>query len=239
MLLAAVAGPQLAIAQTSGQVGTYVAIARTPIGALAPMLTSTLISRAQNGASLALRYGNLGSGDLNPTSHGFGLSAILPAGLGSGLRLTGGVLVAEEQSTLLGDIEDRAELMLSIGGDLRLVSSRFGTAATSPVWTVSLDGELGYGNRDPGSHIAGTVGLPVALVQRGSGVRFVPFITPGFVFARTSVNGTSSSGSGLMVGGGLGIYNMDTDITLNVGIQHQFVRGGRSLIGINLLGGGK
>ena len=54
---------------------------------------------------------------------------------------------------------------------------------TAPLLTVSLDGELGYGNRDPGSYISGYVGAPIALVARGSGMQFVPFITPGFGFA--------------------------------------------------------
>jgi hypothetical protein len=220
-------------AQTADEVGTYVAISRTPVGALAPMLTNTLINRLQNGASLALRYGNLARGDFNATNHAFGVTGILPAGLGASLRLTGGVNMTD-----CNDCDP--ELMLGVGGDLRLIGSTMGNLATSPLWTVSLDGALGYGNLSPGSAFTGYVGAPIGLVQRGQGMQFVPFITPGFAFAQTNGQAVSStSGSGLMLGGGLGIYNTESSVIINVGAQHSFMNGARNTIGINLLIGGK
>jgi hypothetical protein len=226
-----------AFAQTADQVTTYVAVAGTPVGALPPLLTNTLINRLQNGGSLAVRYGNLGRGDFNANMNAFGLTGILPAGLGSSFRLTGGVLLSNNETPLVDDPAGR--LMLSVGGDLRLIGSTMGTTATSPLWTVSLDGELGYGNRDPGRFISGYVGAPIALVQRGNGMQFVPFLTPGFAFAQTSVNGSSNSGSMLMVGGGLGIYNTESSVVINVGAQHSFVQGSRTLLGLNVMIGGK
>lgn len=225
-------------AQTANEIQTYLAISRTPMGALSPMLTSTLIGRAQNGASLAVRYGNLARGDFNNSTNAFGVTGIMPAGLGSSLRLTGGVVMADRNSPLLAD-QSSGELMLGVGGDIRLIGSTMGTTATSPLWTVSLDGELGYGRLDPGTAISGYVGVPIALVPRGQGMQFAPFITPAFAFAQASDNGSSSSGSGLMLGGGLGIYNSESSVIINVGAQHSFINGARNVIGINLLLGGK
>lgn len=211
---------------------TYFTLTRTPVGALSPMLTNTLIDRLQNGASLALRYGNLASGDFNNTAQAFAVTGILPAGLGSSLSITGGAITTECSGC-------NPELMLGVGGDIRLMGSNMGSTASSPMFTVSLDGELGYGNRDPGTFFSGYVGVPVALVQRGTGMQFVPFITPAFAIAQSSVNGTSTSGSGLMVGGGLGIYNTESSLIVNIGIQHQFMNGARNALGINVLVGGK
>lgn len=235
-------GPRAARGQTAEELAAYLAVARTPVGALAPLLTNTLINRLQNGASLGLRYGNLASGDFNNTTHSFGVTAILPAGLGSSLRITGGVLFIDEETNIPGSptADDRwGRLMLSVGGDMRLLGSALGSTATSPLFTLSLDGEIGYANADPGSFISGYVGAPMALVQRGNGMQFVPFITPAFTVGRVSSGGSSTSGSGLMIGGGLGIYNSESSVIVNVGTQHSFMNGARNTIGINLLIGGK
>ena len=221
-------------AQSFDDIGTYVAISRTPVGALAPILSSTLVNRMQNGASLALRYGNLSSGDFNFANNAFGVTGILPAGLGSTVRITGGFNMTD-----CTDCDP--DLMLSLGGDMRLIGSAMGNTATSAMWTVSVDGEFGYGNLNPGTALSGYVGLPIALVQRGQGMQFVPFITPAFAFAQTSGQPlvASTSGSALMLGGGLGIYNTESSVMINVGVQHSFMNGARNTIGINVALGGK
>ncbi|HET9425121.1 MAG TPA: hypothetical protein VFO55_07115 [Gemmatimonadaceae bacterium] len=234
ILVAALVAWPLSVApgQTADEQLTYLTLSRTPVGAFAPMLTNTLINRLQNGASLALRYGNTASGDFNNTTHAIGVTGVMPAGLGATFTITGGVLATDCTGC-------DPQLMLGVGGDIRLLGSTMGSTASSPLFTVSLDGELGYSNRDPGSFFSGYVGVPVALVQRGTGMQFVPFLTPGFAFTQTSAGGVSNSGSGLMVGGGLGIYNTESSMIVNVGIQHQFMNGARNAIGINLLFGGK
>ena len=229
--------PVAATAQTASELGTYVATMRTPIGALAPILTNTLIDRLQNGASLVLRYGHLGEGDFNRNANAFGVTGILPAGLGSSLRVTGGVILTDQNSLVSN--QAAGQLMLSAGGDLRLIGSSMGETATSPLWTISLDGELGYGNRSPGTFFSGYVGAPIALVQRGTGMQFSPFITPGFAFARTSANGSSEGGAGLLLGGGLGVYTPESSVIINVGAQHSFMNGARNTIGLNVIIGGK
>ena len=232
LMLGVLVTPALARAQTPEAVAAYLSLTRTPAGALAPMLTNTLLERAQNGASLAFRYGNLASGDLNPGSNTFAVTGVLPAGLGSSLNLTGGVITSDCTGC-------KAELMLGIGGDIRLLGSAMGTTSTSPLFTASLTGEIGYSNADPGSFFSGYVGAPLALVQRGSGMQFVPFLTPGFGIGRLSSNGNTTSGAGAMLGGGLGIYNSMTGVVVNVGLQHSFTSGGKTGIGINVLVGGR
>ena len=220
-------------AQGTDEVATYAAITRTPIGGLTPMLTNTMLDRLQNGASLALRYGNMPSGDINSANHAGALTAIMPVGLGSSVRLTAGVNVTD--CTDCG-----ADLMAGLGGEIRLFGGTMGTTPTSPLWTVSVDGEVGYANRDPGTFFSGAVGLPIALVQRGEGMQFVPFFTPAYGFGRMSGDiVATSSGAAFMIGGGLGVYNALTGVVINVAGQHTFVDGARTVIGINVLLGGK
>ena len=220
-------------AQSAEQVATYTSIRRTTVGALTPMLTNTLLGRIQNGASLGLRYANLPSGDFNAVNHAVAVSGILPAGLGSSLRLTAGFNVTD-----CSDCDP--DLMIGAGGDMRIFGSTMGTTPTSPLWTISLDGEFGYGNRNPGTFLSGAVGIPIALVQRGEGMQFVPFFTPAYAFGRSSGTGlTTTSGAAFVIGGGLGVYNTMTGVVINVAGQHTFMDGARTVIGINLLLGGK
>lgn len=219
------------------EVNNYFAVASTPAGALAPILTNTLVNRLQNGGSLALRYGNLSSGDFNPATHAVGVTGILPAGLGASFSVTGGVIMRDCNGC-------SADLMLGVGGDTRITGMSMGTTSTSPLFTVSVAGELGYGRfteegDDDVNMISGYVGLPVALIARGTGMQFVPFITPGYAFSRSSASGQSTSGSGIMLGGGLGIYNRETNVSVNVGIQHSFINGARNTLGINVVIGGR
>lgn len=237
LLAGAVLAGHVAVAsgQTVDEIGTYTAITKTPVGAFGPILTNTLVNRLQNGGSLAFRYGNLGSGPSNLAAHAFGVTGILPAGLGSNFTLTAGLVRSDCNGC-------KVEPMLGLGGDIRLTGMSMGTNSTSPLFTVSLDGELGWGRRDPGSFITGYVGLPIALVQRGEGMQFVPFLTPGFAFGKATASGTlfpERSGTAMMLGGGLGIYNTSTDVSVNVGAQHSFMNGARNTIGINVVVGGR
>ncbi|HEY6218570.1 MAG TPA: hypothetical protein VIV65_00850 [Gemmatimonadaceae bacterium] len=218
-------------AQTAEQVAAYGGIMLTPVGGLPPILTNTLIQQMQNGAAVALRVGHLSSGNLSSTVNAFGVTGIIPAGLGSTLSFTGGALVPDCNGC-------STRLMLGAGGDYRIFSSALGSYASSPLFTASIDGELGYAKDNPVTYFSGYVGAPIALVQRGTGMQFVPFLTPGFGFAQASASGTSTTGSFSLIGGGVGIYNKASNVMLNAGFQYPFVTNGQSQIGFVLTLGG-
>jgi hypothetical protein len=54
-----------------------------------------------------------------------------------------------------------------------------------------------------------------------------------------STNTATTDGTGLMLGGGLGIYNTESGVVVNLGAQHQFMKGASTSVGINVLVGGK
>ena len=237
LLLAVSVTPAIASAQSANSINTYVAVTRTPVGALAPMLTNTLLDRFPNGVSFVGRYANLSEGDFNENTNAVGVTAILPAGMGANIRLTLGGLFTDDAQPLINT--PSSTVMASMAADWRFLGSALGSTATSPLVTMSIDGELGYGDRHPGSYIGGYVGLPVALVQRGSGMQFAPYVTPAFTFTQTSVDAGSETGAGFMLGGGFGVYNSASSVVASIGAQYFFMDGARTAFGINVLFGGK
>jgi hypothetical protein len=235
-LFAAIA-PAIASAQSADHINTYVAVTRTPIGALSPMLTNALIDRFPNGVSFGLRYANLSEGNFNENTNAAAATVILPAGMGANIRVTGGALFTDDAQPLI--TTPSTTFIASMGADWRFLGSSPSSRPTSPLVTMSIDGELGYGDRGAGSYLSGYIGLPIALVPHGSGMQFAPFVTPAFAFAQTSVDVGSETGAGFMVGGGLGVYNTSSSVIVNVGAQYFFMDGSRTAFGINVLFGGR
>jgi hypothetical protein len=183
-----------------------------------------------NGAALAVRYGYASEGRLNAGSNALGLTAILPAGLGSTVSLTAGV-----NSSDCNGCDPR--LMVGLGGDVRIGSTAFGTTSDASRIIFTVDGELGYAKLDAdGSAFSGHVGVPIALVSgsRGTGMRFVPFVTPGFGFARVSSNGIEDNGSRITIGGGVALYNPTSTVMVNLGVRHVAIEEGETRIGLGL-----
>ena len=107
----------------------YLALLRTPVGALPPLATSTMIGVAQGSPQLAARFGYvadiarpLARGTAGHDAHGFGafgLTGVLPVTLGATISATAGV--ANERCDGC-----RANFMASIAGDYRLFATAVG-----------------------------------------------------------------------------------------------------------------
>jgi hypothetical protein len=220
-----------------GDAAAYLALTFTPVGALPPVMTSTIAAEVQRSAQLALRYGYLSSSEGTVNVNSFGFGGVFPMGLGSTVTLTGGVASPECRGCDPG-------LMLSLGGDTRLTTVPFGSASDAARLTLSLSGEFGFGKpKNISSLWSGAVGLPIGLVSggRNAGMRIVPFITPAFGFGTVDFGeGTDSqSGSRFMLGGGVGVYNRTSNIVLNLGFQHVAISDGGTQIGLALMLGGR
>ena len=236
LALAAATAIRPAAAQSRDDVIAFQALVSTPVGALPPMATRTMIGTMQQGASIAVRYGYLGAVPGNGSSgNNFAATVILPAGLGSSLSLTAGA-VSQYCGSRAGC---GSKLMLGGAGDMRLWSSAMDRTAASPKLTVSLTGELGYAQRSPGSFISGYVGVPVALVgdtRPNRGLQLVGFLTPGFGFANiTGAGAANGSGSRYMLGGGVGMFNTASSVMVDAGFQYVGIDNGKTLFGIGVI----
>jgi hypothetical protein len=107
-----------------------------------------------------------------------------------------------------------------------------------------VNGEFGFGKpRDVNHEFSGMVGLPLALVigATATGVHIVPFVTPEFGFGSEDLGGNrpSQSGQAFMLGAGLALSNPSSSIGANLGLQHVFVDGAKTQIGITITLGGR
>lgn len=238
MLLLVAAGVP-AHGQSRNEIAARAALVLTPVGALPPLVTSTIQGEVQRGVALGLRYGYLSGTNGGSDANNAGITAILPFGLGSTVSLTGGFFSYNCEECDPG-------LMLSVGADRALGEMPFGTGRDGSRLRFALNGELGYGQPSgasftEGSVISGAVGVPISLVS-GSRVRdemrIVPFVTPGFGFG--GIRGRdSASGTALMIGGGVGIYNRSNSVALSFGFQHVTVQDAGTQIGLALVLGGR
>jgi len=211
----------------------------TPIGALPPLVTSTIQAEVQREPALALRYGYISESNGGADANNGGVTAIFPVGLVGTISLTAGVFKYTCD-------ECKAGLMLGLGGDRRLGDMVLGTGRDGSRIQFALNGELGYGHPQgsdisDGSVLSGAVGLPISFISGSrtrDAMRIVPFVTPGFGFGSFTGEG-SSSGSALLFGGGLGIYNRSSSIALSLGFQYIAVRQAPTQIGLNLVFGGR
>jgi hypothetical protein len=231
--------PLVARAQSESEAVAATALQLTPVGALPPIVTSTLQAEVQRGVAFAIRYGYLTSSNGGPNANNGGASVVLPVGLGGTVSLTGGFFSYNCDGCQPG-------LMLSIGGDKRISDMVLGTGSDGSRLQFAVNGELGYGqprasSLDQGSVVSGAVGIPVTWISGSRGrneMRIVPFVTPGFGFGTFTGNG-SPSGSAVMLGGGLGIYNPSNTVALSLGFQYIAVRNAQTQIGLSLVLGGR
>jgi hypothetical protein len=213
------------------------ALASTPIGALTPMMTSSMVGRRLEGAQLAIRYGLRRDEAIN--THAIAGSVLFSAGLKSSLSLTAGV----RDATCTGC---SPRLMLGLGGDMRLYEGGDFAGAGSGL-AVSLSGDLGYGRAfgDEDAYALG-IGTPVTLSLASGGrdaLHIVPFFTPIVGIGQTSCPGVlldcERSGVRMVLGGGIGVWNPMTSVSASVGVN-QVIRDGESpVFGINVVLGGR
>ena len=220
-------------AQSAGDYAAYQALVFTPVGALTPVMTSTLTGELQQGVHFAVRYAymrdvsqptagpvRLGSSGFESAQLGannFAATAVLPAGIGSSISLTAGSFYPSCDGC-------KAHLMLGAGGDLRLTSLSTGSQPDSPRVLVGLNGELGFGAPSDAKLLAASIGIPLSLVQRGQGMRIAVFVTPqvglGSAYYSDAVGGGSDSGMRFGVGGGIGVYNPASTVAVSLGAQY-------------------
>ena len=70
-------------------------------------------------------------------------------------------------------------------------------------------------------------------------MKFVPYVTPAFGFGRAGGGGASESGVRFLLGGGVGLYNPESSVSVHAGFQQIFISGAKMLFGVGLSLGGR
>jgi len=244
LVIAAVVGSVAAAAPGRAQSpdqAAFDALRVTTIGALPPLLTTTMLLRHLNGAQLGLRYGFVpGNGQTQKTTfNNGGITALFNLGQTSTATVTGGIV----SPTCSGCPN---AWTIGAGADVGIGTYIMGTTREAARLTFSIDGEIAYSKPRDESVTAASIGIPITFVPGGAnGMKLVPWLTPAWAIGSVSHDATvfqqssSSNGNRFMIGGGLGFYNPDTDVLLTVGFQHIVFTGAPTAIGFGLQLGGK
>jgi hypothetical protein len=233
-----------AMSQTSDE-RAFQSLRSSHIGSLTPMLTPAMLRRRLNGAQLGVRYGLRDENGLR--TQAIAASGIFAAGGQSSVTLTSGVLNVNCNSCSSG-------ILLGVGGDMR-VAEMGDVVQGGSLLSVGVSGDLGFAQLKPGNDYAITlgVGLPITLsISSGArGMRFAPYFTPVFGVGETSTAcpsvpigpGSSmncdKSGVGLVLGGGMGVWNPESGVAASIGINHVVHAGAKPVFGINVILGGR
>jgi hypothetical protein len=244
LILLFVAPLEAARAQPSDE-RAFAALRSSHIGALTSLLTPAMLRRRLNGAQLGIRYGLRDENGLR--TQAIAASAIFPAGVQTSVTLTAGVL-----NTNCNGCE--GALLLGAGSDLR-VAEMGDVVRGGSLLSVGVSGDLGFAQLKPQSEYAITlgIGLPITLsIASGArGMRFAPYFTPVFGVGETStacptvpiVPGSSmncdKSGVGLVLGGGIGVWNPESGVAASIGINQVVHAGAQPVFGINVILGGR
>ena len=222
----------------------YLALLRTPIASLPPLATYTFFGIAQNSPEIVARYGYISDiteplapetgGHAAHSLDGFGLTGVMPTGLGGTFYATLGL--ANERCAGCST----ASFTASIGTDYRILTTPINQSDTH--LTLAMNGEIGYGNPNSGTAFSADIGFPLAFrIGDGSaGTSIIPFVTPSIAFVTSNGGPDPDVHSGrLLIGGGVSLFNPKSPIGGNVGFQYVFVSHTQVQVGVALSYGGR
>ena len=225
----------------------YLALLGTPAASLPPLPTYTIIGIVQRSPEIAARYGYIPdiTRPLAPATGGhashsldsFGLTGILPVGLGGTASVTAGI--SNERCPGCSG----SRFMASAAGDYRLLRTAIGSGTDAMRLTMALDGEAGFGRFMGRTTWTADLGVPLALaVGPPASTQIIPFITPSI--AVLSTNSATAGASDLragraLLGGGVALFNPKSILAASVGFQYVFVAKTQMQIGVGLSVGGR
>jgi hypothetical protein len=210
----------LATALAQDDIFAAAALAATPIGALTPLMSPSMVGRRLNSAQFALRYGQRRDGSTN--TFGIAASTLFAVSLKSSVSLTAGVRATN------APLNNNPRLMLGVGGDMRIYEGGEIAGAGS-----------GLGLEDHAYALGVGVPVTVSLATGGrQGLHVVPFFSP--LFGVGQVKGdTSQSGTRVVLGGGIGVWNPLTSVSASLGVNRVMRTGEKPVFGINVILGGR
>ena len=214
-----------------GDVAAYTALSVTPVGAMTPIVTSSMLGRVQQGYDITGQYGHMS--DNGVSANMFGAHVSMPL---SGVNV-GGTFGFVSPS---GNTGLKSNMMLGINAESNLGAWALSQAKNANLFTLGLRGDLGWANPDDGlgtnttaTALSFAANAPVALALKNGDLTFAPFVTPGFGWGRISESGASESGTRFMMGAGIGVSHRN-GWGASVGMQKVFIDQGKSVFGLNV-----
>lgn len=208
-------------AQSINDLAAYGAMVSTPVAAVSPIVSPYMMGSEQQGLGFAARYGRM-------SFDGGSTYALLgdftgPVGKGSWGLDAGYVGTTCDGCT--GNFMAGAH----VEGPLATAGSKAGT-----LFTLGMQGTVGFAKPSEGTAWAGTVTLPVALSVTAGRVYIVPFVSPGIGLGMVSEFGHSETGHRFEVGGGVGVANVAPGFEITASAEKVLINGGETVFGLGL-----
>ena len=219
--IVAVVGPRGIRAQSIGDVAAYGAMVSTPVAALSPIVLPYMTGTEQRGLGFAAKYGRLSLGD-------FGSANTLVADFTGPMGKGSWGLEAGYLETTCEGCEGNVMAGLHLEAPLVAAGSKTGT-----LFTLGMQGTIGFAKPTDGTAWAAGVTMPVALSMTAGRIQIVPFVSPGIGVGLVSADG-SHSGYRFDVGGGVGVTNVAPGLGITVGAQKVLIDGGRTVFGLGV-----
>ena len=208
-------------AQSINDVAAYGAMISTPVAAVSPIVLPYMTGSQQQGLGFAARYGRM-SLDGGST---YALLGDFTGPVGNG---TWG-LDAGYMGATCGGCVGNLIAGVHVEGPLATAGSKAGT-----LFTLGMQGNVGFAKPTDGTAWAGAVNLPLALSVTAGRVDIVPFVSPGFGFGMVSGFGSSETGYRFEVGGGVGVTNVAPGLEITASAEKVLLSGGRTVFGLGL-----
>jgi opacity protein-like surface antigen len=205
---------------SAGDIGAYLGINGSTVGALPPLATNTLAAGGR--MSWHVQYGRLTLDDETNTNS-FAGGVDIDVGTGR-LGITAGYMTF----SCPDGFDCKGHLMLGSRYSRQLTGDKLGTSGGR--WQLGFEGELGIGLPEDSRAMAVAVGLPVKLTF-GRNVKVSPFITPSFAHGSYKVGDVSESAMKFMFGAGIG-FDFANGIGANIGTRKVFVDQGETQYGL-------
>ena len=220
-LLAVSAAP--AVAQDEGDVAAYFGMVFTPIGALPPLVTPVMAGLTSARTRINARYGRISFSDAVAFNN-------LGVGLDFGRRRGSfGLLVGYGFDDCDGECD--GAVMVGANAEGALGSTALGADGSSARLHMGIRGDVGFARSDETTALSAVVGVPLSVSMPSDGLRFVPFLTPGFGFGRLASDDDSESGTRFLLGAGVGVVT-STGLMIDLGVQKVFIEDGDTMVGI-------
>lgn len=208
-------------AQSINDVAAYGAMVSTPVAAVSPIVSPYMTGNEQQGLGFAARYGRM-SFDGGST---YALLADFTGPVGKGSWGLGAGYLGATCGGCVGNLMASGH----VEGPLATAGSKAGT-----LFTLGMQGTVGFAKPSEGTAWAAAVNLPVALSLTAGRVDIVPFVSPGFGFGSVTEFGRSENGYRFDVGGGVGVVNVAPGFGITASAEKVLINGGRTVFGLGL-----
>jgi hypothetical protein len=220
--------PRESEAQSENAFVGWIGLVTTPVGAFTPYAPAGTAARGGTSVGVQARYSHwqFAADDDNTTNVGAGLV------IGRGALRT----AIELGRRTVKDCDDCASLMGGLDMHVGLLERALDGSMTLG---LAINPALGFGqlgdSEDDVTSLAGALSVPISLaVRAGSGVRVIPFVSPGFGLARLSGDGESSTGSRAMLSGGLALAGVNMPVQLTASARKIFMEEAPTVLGVGV-----